>query len=56
MGNNNKIKTNAIQSRLDREGINKLEKLAEHKRISLSLLIRMILMEYVEKNLTEEVK
>lgn len=41
-------KTQPVQSRLDRENIIRLNTIAKSKGISLSLLVRMILIEYVE--------
>jgi predicted DNA binding CopG/RHH family protein len=47
---NHALKTKPIQSRLDIEHISKLKELAEQKGISFSLLIRLIIIDYVEVN------
>lgn len=40
--------TKAVQSRLDEQRISLLQQIADGKGISLSLLIRLILIEYLE--------
>lgn len=45
-----KPKTKSIQSRLDLTNISIIELLAEQKGIAFSSLVRIALIEYVEKN------
>ena len=44
------VSTRPIQSRLDESRIAKLKQLASKKGITISLLIRLILIEYLEGN------
>lgn len=41
-------KTIPIQSRLDKNGYNKLSDLANHKGLSISMLVRLILIQHLE--------
>lgn len=41
-------KTVAVQSRLDKNNFNRLSDLADHKGLSTSMLVRLILIKYLE--------
>lgn len=46
----NNSNTFPVQSRLDGNNFNKLNEIAKKKGVSISMLVRIILLEYLEKH------
>lgn len=46
----NNFNTFPVQSRLDKNNYNRLYEIAKKKGVSISMLVRIILLEYLEKH------